>query len=249
MLTNLEQSISFVADGLKLSGVLHLPSREPLAVVVGCHGLMADKHSPKQIELARGCTAVGMAYFRFDHRGCGESEGDFEIDTTLENRKSDLMAAVHAAKHTFGKNMPLGLFGSSLGGTVCLTAARSLSPFAIVTLAAPVHNRSIHIPEDSPESLINELVKNRMTFNITDTMGSIHDILIIHGSSDATVPVENAHTIYRMANDPKRKMIVEGGDHRLSKRSHQENLMRKTVQWFSDCYQDQFTRSHLKNRV
>lgn len=246
MLTNLEQSVFFVADGLKLSGVLHLPTHEPLAVVVGCHGLMATKNSPKQIELARGCTAIGMAYFRFDHRGCGESEGDFEIDTTLENRKSDLVAAVHAAYHTLGKNLPLGLFGSSLGGTVCLTAARRLSPFAIVTLAAPVHNRSIHIPEDSPESLKNELAKNRMTFNITDTLGSIHDILIIHGSSDVTVPVDNAHTIYRMANDPKRQMIVESGDHRISKRSDQENVMRKTVQWFSGCYKDQFTNSHFK---
>ncbi len=177
MLKNTEQSVSFVADGLHLSGVLHLPKREPLAVVIGCHGLMADKNSPKQIALARGCTATGMAYFRFDHRGCGDSEGVFETDTTLEKRTSDLTAAVHAVNHTLGKTMPIGLFGSSLGGTVCLTAAQNLSPFAVVTLAAPVQSRSIQIPDDSPESLKNELVDNRLAFNATAALGGTREAL------------------------------------------------------------------------
>ncbi|MBC2711411.1 MAG: alpha/beta fold hydrolase [Desulfosarcina sp.] len=234
-----EHSVSFVAEGLKLSGVLHLPNHAPLAVVIGCHGLMADKNSPKQIELSRRCTAIGMAYFRFDHRGCGESEGVFEIDTTLENRKSDLMAAVQAVDNALGKKMPIGLFGSSLGGTVCLTAARSVSPFAIVTLAAPVQNRSIHIPEDSPESLKNEILKNRLTFNITTHIASIHHILTIHGSSDETVAIENAHRIYDLAQDPKKQLILENGDHRISDRSHQKRFIETTVQWFAECYKDQ----------
>jgi len=137
MLKNTEQAIGFFAEGLKLSGVLHLPTSAPLAVIVGCHGLMADKNSPKQVELARCCNAIGMAYFRFDHRGCGESEGLFEQDTTLKNRESDLTAAVHAVQTALAKDMPIGLFGSSFGGTVCLKTAGSLSLFAMATLAAP----------------------------------------------------------------------------------------------------------------
>ncbi len=238
MLRNLEHPVSFVSEGLTLSGVLHLPNNEPLAVVVGCHGLIADKNSPKQIELARGCTALGMAYFRFDHRGCGESEGVFESDTTLKNRKSDLISAVHAANNALGTNMPLGLFGSSLGGTVILMAAHCLSPFTIVTLAAPVENRSIQLPGDSPESLKNEIVENQLIFNITSTMAPIHHILIFHGSRDETVPVENAHVIYRMASDPKKRMILEGGDHRISNAAHQETFLQATLQWFADCFTD-----------
>ena len=237
MFRNIEHSVTVIADGLKLSGVLHLPNHAPSAVVVGCHGLMADKNSPKQIALARGCTAVGMAYFRFDHRGCGHSQGDFETDTTLENRKIDLIAAVQAVNHTFGKNMPIGLFGSSLGGTVCLTAAGCLSPFAIVTLAAPIQGRSIHIPGNSPESLKNEIVKHRLTFNISALIGSIHHILIIHGSRDETVPIENAVTLYRMAHDPKKQMILADGDHRVSNAVHQKIFLQETVQWFAECYQ------------
>ncbi len=217
-----------------------MPDREPLAVVVGCHGLMADKHSPKQIALARGCAAIGMAYFRFDHRGCGDSEGVFEIDTTLENRTSDLMAAVHAVNRMLGKTIPMGLFGSSLGGTVCLTAAHSLSPFAVVTLAAPIQSRSIQLPDDSPESLKKEFVENRLTFNVSAAIGYVHHILIVHGSSDETVAIENAHRINSLARDPKAQLILEDGDHRISKRTHQERFLREAVQWFSDCYHDQY---------
>jgi len=236
MLMNIEHPISFTAEGLELSGVLHLPNHEPVAVVFGCHGLMADKNSPKQVELARSCTAIGMAYFRFDHRGCGDSQGNFEIDTTLEKRNSDLMAAVGAVNRAFSKNMPIGLFGSSLGGTVCLTAARELSPFAIVTLAAPVQSQAIHVPENSPESLKNEILKNRLIFNLSRQMKSIRHILIAHGSSDEIVPVENAQTIYRMADDPKELLILEGGDHRISNTAHQRVFIQAAVQWFADCY-------------
>ena len=221
-----------------MSGVLHLPDHRPVAVVVGCHGLMANKNSPKQIELARRCLAVDMAYFRFDHRGCGASEGVFELDTTVEKRKSDLMAAVDAVYNALGKDIPIGLFGSSLGGTVCLTAAGDISPFAIVTLAAPVHSQSIHIPANSPQSLKNEIIKNGLAFDITTHIASIDHILVVHGSSDATVAVENAHTIYRLARDPKMQLILENGDHRISRKAHQERYARKAVQWFSDCYQD-----------
>ena len=240
MLRNKEHSISFTSDGLQLSGVLHLPDHEPLAVVIGCHGLMADKKSPKQIELARGCTAIGMAYFRFDHRGCGDSEGIFENVTTLENRTSDLMAAVDSVSHALEKNMPIGLFGSSLGGTVCLKAAHHISPFSMVTLAAPVQSRSIQLPDDSPGSLKKELAENRLVFNVSAAIGSLHHILIVHGSNDETVDIENAHRIYRLARDPKAQLILKDGDHRISSKAHQERFLRKTVQWFSDCYHDQF---------
>jgi alpha-beta hydrolase superfamily lysophospholipase len=235
MLTHSAHPVAFVAHGLSLSGVLHLPDPAPWAVIVGCHGLMADKNSPKQIALARGCSAAGMAYFRFDHRGCGQSEGVFESDTTLENRKSDLVAAVQAIHNRLGQTIPVGLFGSSLGGTVCLTAATDISPFATVTLAAPVHSRSIRLPEDSPQSLKNEIFRRRLTFDITAAIASIGHILVIHGSRDATVPVENAHTIYRLACDPKKKLILRGGDHRVSSAAHQKKFLQAAVQWFADC--------------
>ena len=217
-----EYQLYFQVDGLKLAGTLHLPEHSPIALIVGVHGLMADQNSPKQIALASHLTTIKMAYFRFDHRGCGASEGGFNEQTTLLNRRSDLIAAIHRAQKVVGNAMPVGLFGSSLGGTVCLTAVKQVAPFAMVTLAAPVQSRSIQLPDDSPDSLKDEIMGRQLTFNIADKLQSIHHILVIHGSADKTVPIENAHTIYRLSTQPKQQIILKNGDHRVSEPSHQK---------------------------
>ena len=234
-----QQPVAFMANGLALSGMLHLPPQKPVAAIVGCHGLMANKDSPKQIELARRCTAVDMAYFRFDHRGCGQSSGIFETDTTLENRQADLIAAVSTVQKMLGEAIPIGLFGSSFGGTVCIATYQHITPFAMVTLAAPVHSQSIRMPENSPQSLRNELLRDQLTFNLTSQLSTIRHLLVVHGSHDETVGVESAHTIYRLARAPKKRLILDHGDHRISDRSHQRRYMRKTIDWLLDCYQEQ----------
>ncbi|BBO73032.1 hypothetical protein DSCW_04490 [Desulfosarcina widdelii] len=196
---------------------------------------MADKSSPKQVALAKGCTDVGFAYFRFDHRGCGESQGSFEQDTTLENRVMDLVATVGTIRDVLGKRMHIGLFGSSLGGTVCLMAASEIAPFAVVTLAAPVRSRSIQIPENSPGSLTQETLEGKIRFDIAAAMESIDHILVIHGSNDEIVAIENASWIYSHVHDPKALLILENADHRISDKPNQKRFMKRTVQWFSDC--------------
>ena len=231
-----ENPIRFTVQGLRLSGVLHLPENPPTAVVIGCHGLLADKNSPKQIALARVANAIGMAYFRFDHRGRGESQGDFETVTTVENRKLDLLAAVETIKRKLGARIPVGLFGSSLGGTICLTTARHVSPFSIVTLAAPIRSRTIRLPEGSPESLVNEIDAKRLTFDVTAQVNSVDHLLVIHGSDDETVPLENAHFLFQMARNPKKKLILQGGDHRISDVRQQETFIAQSVDWFQRCF-------------
>lgn len=240
MSTSSQKPIPFSVDGLKLYGQLHMPQMDPIATVVGCHGLMSDKNSPKQIALADRCVQMRMAYFRFDHRGCGESEGVFNSDTTLENRKSDLLAAVDTAAEAVGANRPIGLFGSSLGGSICLAAAQRIKPFAMVTLASPVRSRSIRFPEHSPDSLKQEIMRNRLDFNLVDQIQSIHHIMVIHGECDETVPVDNAWAILRHVGGPKREIILEDGDHRISRPDHQKRFIEETSQWFVRCYREQF---------
>lgn len=245
--TVIENQVSFTVDGLRLSGVMHVPDQLPLALIVGAHGLMADKNSPKQIALARRLTAIQMAYFRFDHRGCGESDGVFEEQTTLENRRSDLIGAVSVAKARLRSETPVGLFGSSLGGTVCLSASGEIAPFAMVTLAAPVQSRSVRLPAESPESLKNEIIGKRLAFNITTMIQPIHHVMVIHGSADTTVPVENAHTIYTLSNHPKKKIIFKNGDHRISDRQLQRRFVETATRWFATCYREQFPHRGQNN--
>jgi esterase/lipase len=176
-----------------------------------------------------------LAYFRFDHRGCGESDGSFQRDTTLENRVMDLTAAVATVRGILGKDLPVGLFGSSLGGTVCLMAGSEIAPFAIVTLAAPVRSRSIRIPENSPESLTEETLRGPLRFDILAAVEAVDHILVVHGSRDEIVAVENASWIYSHATEPRELLILENADHRISDKVHQQRFMENAVRWFSDC--------------
>ncbi len=234
------EAIGFVADGLQLAGVLHRPPQPPWAVIIGCHGLMADKQSPKQVALARRCHAAGMAYFRFDHRGCGASQGIFDTDTTLANRRSDLLAAVGEMGVRLGGSMPIGLFGSSLGGAVCLAAAGRVAPFAMVTLAAPVHSQTIDLPENAPTSLQAELQQGRLAFDVSRSIRAVDHILVIHGSCDETVPIENARTIFQLAGQPKRELILAGGDHRISTPGQQRCFVEAAVAWFVRCRDERY---------
>ncbi|MEE4609039.1 MAG: alpha/beta fold hydrolase, partial [Desulfobacteraceae bacterium] len=126
------ERLTFIADGYRLAGRLHHPGVEGFAVVIGSHGLESDASSPKQRALAEACTARGIAYLRFDHRGCGGSEGEFAAVTSLASRVADLLAAAAAVRRVPGFDGPIALFGSSLGAAVCMAAAGVLNPVAMV---------------------------------------------------------------------------------------------------------------------
>jgi pimeloyl-ACP methyl ester carboxylesterase len=75
----MEQRITFDSQGLKLSGVLHIPDnlaageRRPACLVL--HGFGSNKNSKACISPAKLLETWGYIALRFDMRGCGESEG------------------------------------------------------------------------------------------------------------------------------------------------------------------------------
>jgi alpha-beta hydrolase superfamily lysophospholipase len=227
--------ISFHSDGLILRGTLHLPAVNHPPVVIGSHGLYSNRESPKQIALARACNALGMAYFRFDHRGCGSSQGEFEQVTSLAARCEDLKKAVAAIKSRPETGHGIGLFGSSMGGAVCLSVAAELNADAIVTFAAPLRSsigdcglRQSNNPE-SPGIYLDAAKKD---FDISEHLSQVSNILIIHGETDKTVPLSHAEEIHRLAGDPKKLIVQKNGDHRMSNEVHQNEFIREASLWF-----------------
>jgi alpha-beta hydrolase superfamily lysophospholipase len=242
--TGKETRLTFPSDGYRLQGTLHLPDRLAPNLIVGSHGLYSSGDSPKQVELAHRCCQMGIAYFRFDHRGCGRSEGRFETVTTLPGRRNDLMDAVSFLRKTFGFGPQLGLFGSSFGGTTCLAAAGTLKPSRLVTLAAPVDSRSILAAVEKDEAPVAPLFfKDVFQFDLCDELGDISDLLVIHGDQDEVIPSRHAEIIFKRARDPKKLLFIAGGDHRLSRRNHQEQFVSETMDWLKPL-----TSSRLSDR-
>ena len=228
--------IEFSSDNFLLSGHLHLPSIERPPVIIGSHGLYSDQNSPKQIELARQCNRNKMAYFRFDHRGCGQSKAPLKEITSLKSRCTDLKAAAQMLQDRKDIGEQVGLFGSSFGGVVCLATARYLKANAIITWAAPIRSIDLVQPKTDPaiqdESPTSSQPFKKNTFDISDQLSDIQNILIFHGDADETVPLSHAQEIYERVSQPKKLVVFAQSDHRMSNRIHQNDFIREATEWF-----------------
>ncbi len=234
-----QKNIMFSSNGLVLRGTLHLPAAERPPVVIGSHGLFSSGSSPKQIALARQCNACGIAFFRFDHRGCRQSQGIFQDVTSLEARCNDMISAIKIIQNRKDIGSRIGLFGSSMGGAVCLSVFAESDIYSIVTCAAPVRSSSIikKLEKSYDSDLLNPpFYKRYLDSDISDKLSSTHHILIFHGDSDDLVPPSNAREIYEKAGDPKKLIIQNGGDHRMSNKTHQETFVRESALWFKNCF-------------
>lgn len=236
----------FRSGSLLLKGTLHLPKTPDPPLVVGSHGLEGSQNSAKQKVLARLLPENGMAFFRFDHRGCGLSQGDFVTDTSLAKRREDLVAAV---THIMGLGITgsrLGLFGSSMGGATCIHAWETLEqsgfrPAGAVLCASPVISSTIvNIPtqaNDRRPALPLRFFKDNLLFDLTKAVGRLHHVLIFHGDADQVVPVSNARLLYKGAGDPKKLVIHKNGKHQMDAPKDQKDFEKKAALWFAAMFE------------
>jgi len=234
-----QKNIAFTSNGFSLRGILHHPGIPLPPVVIGSHGLLSSSNSPKQLALAEACNAHGIAFFRFDHRGCGQSEGDFKEVTSLAARCNDLISAIKTIQLRKDTGDRISLFGSSMGGVVCISATAYFDIDSLVIFASPVRTASItesQAKSNDADSMDSTFDKKTLQWDISDRLKNLHHILIVHGDSDQIVPVSNAHEIYEKVGNPKKMVIQKNGDHRMSDKRHQEDFVLKAALWFKNCF-------------
>jgi len=210
--------------------MLHIPTVVKGPVVIGSHGLLSSSNSPKQIELARRCNDFGITFFRFDHRGCGKSEGVFKEVTSLDARRSDILSAIETIRNQGYIDSRIGLFGSSMGGAACISAAGIIKIDSMVVNAAPLRSHMIKRPADKED----KVEYKRLSFDISDKLSGIYNILIFHGDADKVVPFSNALELYDKSGKAKKLIIQENGDHLMSNKTHQEEFLCEAGLWFKN---------------
>lgn len=227
-----QSSLKIHSRSFLLKGVHHIPKNPPAPYVISAHGMLSTKDSPKYIALGSELIKQGFGFVRFDFTGCGESSGSFN-DSTLTQRIEDLTTVVSWVKNLESCNGTIGIFGSSLGGTVALLVSSLEKVGAVVLIATPVR-QSTHI---SPE--LKEVYKHYPHFfedfhkNLEKlSFKTIHHCLIIHGSKDRVVPPENAFFIYENISQPKEIWVVNNADHQFLDEALRKSMLRMTVQWF-----------------
>ena len=237
--------LEFMSQNRKIVGKLHLPDIENPPVVVGSHGLEGSMESSKQTVLARILPAMGVAFLRFDHRGCGESEGNFVTDTSLETRVMDFIHGVDYLWALRKTRREIMLFGSSLGGATCIAAWKQLLslgvyPKGAILCAAPVDSTTIkNIPTEATAdrpALPLSFFTDNLLFDLTENLPLLHHVLIFHGDQDSIVPVENGKKIHEDVNEPKKLIIHKNGDHQMSEITHQEEFEREVKNWVHACF-------------
>jgi dipeptidyl aminopeptidase/acylaminoacyl peptidase len=230
------EKVAFMSDGMKVSGVLHLPNEKSPPCVIASHGLLSSKDSEKYIALGERMSGEGMAMLRFDFRGIGESEGG-EEDNTISKKIADLSAAVDFIKNYPGLGEGIGLVGSSLGGFVSLIkASMEKRVKATVVWATPHHLDDLKTKQRDentplpPEVFFEDLPRHRLL----PLLNKVSHCMVIHGEKDELVPVEQAWEIFYHLAEPKRIHVIEEGNHRLTDPVHRQRAIELSVVWFKE---------------
>ncbi|HEA67742.1 MAG TPA: alpha/beta fold hydrolase [Desulfobacterales bacterium] len=231
------KSFNTRSEGYKIEGNIHFPVNHQSAPCVICsHGLFSSKESPKFIAMAEQLAGEGFVAIRYDHRGCGMSEGKIE-ETTVSNRLKDLDSILDFVGERFSITRRIGLFGSSMGGYISLLkAAQATLVSAVVVWATPFklgRTRSDYNEEGYPllkESFYEDLNNHKLL----DVLGGIKRCFVIHGQKDELVPVRHSNKIYENLADPKKIEIFPGGDHRFTNVTDRKRAMALSVKFFKN---------------
>ncbi|MBV9237509.1 MAG: alpha/beta hydrolase, partial [Xanthobacteraceae bacterium] len=120
----MEQRVTFDSQGLKLSGVLHIPDglapgeRRPACLVL--HGFGSNKGSKACISPAKLLEKWGYVALRFDMRGCGESEGPRARIICLEQVEDTKSAVTYLMSRPEVDPAKIACAGHSFGAAVAV---------------------------------------------------------------------------------------------------------------------------------
>jgi len=157
------------------------------AVVVLCHphplhgGTMRNK---VVTIMERSLRELGLKTVRFNFRGTGESEGEFDDG---EGELDDLLAVVEWARKTC-PDSDLWLGGFSFGAYVALKAAQDLPVRQLITIAPPVERYGFEqlMPPNCPWLVVqgdeDEVVSPEAVFKWADGLDQEANLVVMEGT-------------------------------------------------------------------
>lgn len=122
----MQEKVTFESDGLKLSGVIHIPdgyNGEPLPAFIVCHGFVGSKdesHAQIQAEMME---EFGYVALRFDFRCCGESEGERAQVRCMDQVADAKNALTFLSKRPEIDPKRIGITGHSFGAAISVYTA------------------------------------------------------------------------------------------------------------------------------
>lgn len=204
----------------------------PKTYVLFAHCFSGSKDFSPLTRIAKCLMAEGIAIFRFDFTGLGDSGGDF-ANTNFSSNVQDLVAAANYMRDHY--KAPSILMGHSFGGTAALVAAHQIPEIkAVATIGAPYDAEHVKYQFECNIDEINSkgqaevmLAGRKFTIkkqfledianqNMSEYISNLKKaLLVMHSPRDFTVNIANARDIYEKAKHPKSFISLHKADHLL----------------------------------
>ena len=175
-----------------LEAIIDEGSAPPRAAVVFGHphpqygGTM---HTRAVYQAAKGLTRIGCSVLRFNFRGVGRSEGEFDKG---EGEMADFTSALDFMNGRY-PNVPLWAGGFSFGSWVALeTGAVDPRVSALIAVAPPV---------------------KREGYAWDNTLASEKPKFFVQGDLDELCAIKDLWAFYGQLKEPKELVVIDGASH------------------------------------
>lgn len=226
--------------GERLDYSFHESGKASKNIVVLGHGVTGNKDRPFIVALAESLAAAGVPALRVSFSGNGDSDGKF-TDSTISKEVDELGVVLDALN-----DYNVCFVGHSMGGAVgVLRTSKDPRIKLLVSLAGMVHTRAFAQTEfgevtpdagfmwDEPDCPLSQAYMDDLT-QIDTVVDCASDItvpwLLVHGTDDDVVPIQDSYDIIDKANEPKQLIEIEGANHVFSD-EFTPTMVEEVVNW------------------
>ena len=254
----MEYSIECISRNLTLRGVAHKPdtAAEKYPAVIMYHGFCDDRNEINFVhtELSRRLCEKGIACFRFDFAGSGESDGLFE-DMTVSNEVEDGQVILDYVKSLdFVDTDRIALHGLSLGGCVAsMVAGLRKDDISALSLWCPAPDVVYNIKEHKTLCGIDvsdveekgcmdvEGLKLNASFYydaleldpFATASNFDKNVNLVHGDADITASCECSIRYKEIFGDRAKLTIVHGAEHRFKSFEYRAARMDSAIEFLT----------------
>lgn len=186
----------------RIEGLLDLPPGPPKAVVVFAHphpllGGGGSMHTKAVYQGAKGLVRIGCAVLRFNFRGVGRSEGEFDGGV---GERDDFRAAVDYAAERF-PGTPIWAAGFSFGSWIALEVGAADPRVSLLIGIAPPWNINRETNAEPKQYVWKEIFE------------STKPKFFVQGESDEICAIQDMWGAYGRMHEPKELVVIDAASH------------------------------------